>query len=120
MSFWNSRHLEARKEHKCIYCGKLIIPGEMYHRETGTFEGDFNDYCLCELCRPVAMKYDAGETLSDLFVNSILECPKCKEQYIRFIRLEEGAHKYKCTCHKCKHEWEHELTLKDFGVGVNQ
>ena len=118
MSFWNSRHLTAKKEHKCIYCGKKILIGERYHRETGTFEGDFNDYCLCELCKPVVMKYDEGEELSSLFQNSVIECPKCKNDYLNFKRLEPSIHKYKCTCHKCKHEWEHELTLKDFGVEV--
>ena len=90
----------------------------MYHRETGTFEGEFNDYCLCELCRPIVMKYDSGEELSSLFENSEIECPECKKRRIRFKRFEEGTHKYNCTCRDCGHEWEHELTLKDFGVEV--
>lgn len=120
MSFWNSRYLKARKEHKCIYCGKSIIPGEMYHRETGTFEDEFNDYCLCEFCKPVVMKYDSGEELSSLFQYSEIKCPECGESYIKFKRLEPSVHKYKCTCYKCKHEWEHELMLKDFGVEVEE
>ena len=43
MSFWNSTTHIARKLHRCEYCGKQIGVGEQYSRETGVYDGEFND-----------------------------------------------------------------------------
>lgn len=115
MSFWNSRKLKARKEHKCLYCGKGIAIGETYWRETGIFEGDFNDYCLDELCNTAVNKfYQSGDELGELFENltaeGIIECPKCKSDHLDWHRTEHFAHKYNCKCDKCGTEWDIELT----------
>jgi len=115
MSFWNSRHLKARKQHICIYCNKAILPGETYWRETGTFDGDFNDYCLDEVCKVAVHKFvENGEELGNLFesltAQGIVECPDCKSDYVSFKRRENGTHKYHCTCNRCDREWEIEIT----------
>lgn len=33
----------ARKEHRCIWCGELILKGEKYTRQKGRFEGEWCD-----------------------------------------------------------------------------
>ena len=51
MSFWNSRTRIARIPHRCEYCGKQIEVGEQYSRETGVYDGEFNDYSMCSRCK---------------------------------------------------------------------
>ena len=40
MDFYNQKHVKARKSHKCEFCGKEIIPGEIYSYESGKFDGE--------------------------------------------------------------------------------
>lgn len=115
MSFWNSRKLKARKEHKCMYCRKGIAIGEMYWRETGTFENDFNDYCLDEICKNAVAKFhDSGDELGwlfdDLTEEGVLECPNCSSSRLKWDRVEPNTHKYHCECRNCCHEWDVEIT----------
>lgn len=46
MSFWNSKKVKAKKRHRCLYCGQSIEIGELYSRETGIFEDDFQNFAL--------------------------------------------------------------------------
>ena len=39
MDFYNQKHVRARKSHKCEFCGKEIISGEIYSYESGKFDG---------------------------------------------------------------------------------
>lgn len=74
MSFWNSIERKARKEHSCIYCGKTIEKGETYSRESGTFEGEFNDYCLCLRCVWLINSFETdNEYLADLSIEGLKE-----------------------------------------------
>jgi len=44
---------KARKEHKCIECGRNIEPGEMYIWEKGLWEGSFSEFKTCSDCLSV-------------------------------------------------------------------
>ncbi len=41
---------KARKPHKCDECRRIIEPGETYHRDFYTFEGDTNTVRWCLQC----------------------------------------------------------------------
>ena len=107
MSFWESRTHRARKKHHCEYCGKVIEVGETYSRETGMYEGDFNDYCLCMRCRNVIsyFKYDCsyelGEFADDLFNTDFLECPKCHRNNSRTYDFSQDMSSIKLECDNC-------------------
>ena len=32
MDFYNQKHAKARKSHKCEFCGKEIVTGEIYEK----------------------------------------------------------------------------------------
>jgi hypothetical protein len=62
MGFWNSTHVKhSRKKRLCEYCDEMIGIGDSYFRETGVFNGDFNDYAFCERCKSVWTEYVFGE-----------------------------------------------------------
>ena len=42
MDFYNQKHAKARKSHKCEFCGKEIVTGEIYSYESGKFDGGEN------------------------------------------------------------------------------
>lgn len=49
-TFGHTRHLVARKEHRCEECGRKIAPGEKYDRHAGKWEGDFFTNVACAHC----------------------------------------------------------------------
>jgi hypothetical protein len=51
MSFWNSKTIKkTRKQHKCEFCGRIILIGSSCSSESGTYEGNFQHYYLCNRC----------------------------------------------------------------------
>jgi hypothetical protein len=42
--------VKARKPHVCEECGRIIEPGETYHRTAGSWEGDFFTNVACAHC----------------------------------------------------------------------
>lgn len=52
--FWSQSHPVARTQHRCVVCGRDIVPGARYLRESGKWEGElFSDACCldCETDR---------------------------------------------------------------------
>ena len=47
----------ARKEHKCVWCGEIILKGEKYHSRTYIFEGLQSDKTHND-CNSVMNKID--------------------------------------------------------------
>ena len=116
MGFWNSSKHEARKEHKCQYCQKKILIGETYHRETGTYDGEFNDYCLCERCRWFLTNIDneggeLGYFFDSIFEFDIINCPSCNSINIRDYKMSDDIQRMKCVCGECDTEWVSDLSL---------
>ena len=117
MSFWNEDKRKARKEHKCYYCGKIIKKDELYYRETGVYDNEFYDYCLCERCRWIIDKYEEpGEDLSDflevIFNNDFLCCPKCGSINMREHEFSQDKMSCECECDNCGNTWVEDLSLE--------
>jgi hypothetical protein len=45
-----TRHVTARKAHKCYECDRVITPGEVYEKTTGMWNGEFETFVTCEEC----------------------------------------------------------------------
>jgi len=119
VSFWNSRKHKARKEHRCQYCGKKILAGEIYHRETGIYESEFNDYCLCERCRWVLTNIDnesdeLGDFLDAIFELDLVSCPSCGSINLREYEMSDNKQSMECECDKCDTKWIEDLSLNGF------
>lgn len=118
MGFWNSREHKARKEHTCIYCNKTIEVGESYSRESGLYEGEFNDYCLCLRCLWLINNYareddyltDMRETL---FENDLISCPSCGSYSLVEFDEIENYQKAECECNHCYHTWVEDISLEN-------
>ena len=99
MSFWNSRTRIARIPHRCEYCGKQIEVGEQYSRETGIYEGEFNDYSLCSRCKG-AWTYLSGEYC----------CPICGGFNLREYDFADDMLSVECQCDKCDRKYMVDLS----------
>jgi hypothetical protein len=51
--FFATRWPKARTGHKCGECRRTILKGEVYHRCSGKFEGDFFDDITCAQCAEI-------------------------------------------------------------------
>ena len=125
MSFWNSIERKARKEHKCIYCGKTIEKGETYSRETGTFEGEFNDYCLCLRCLWLINSFASDEEyLADiyetLFENDLIICPSCSSTNLREYDISNDKMSMNCECDNCDEKWVADLSIEGIKELINR
>ena len=47
---YHEDEVRARKEHTCCECGGTILPGQIYQRASGLWEGEFSHYKTCERC----------------------------------------------------------------------
>ena len=117
MSFWNSIKRKARKEHSCIYCRKIIAKGEEYSRETGIFDGDFNDYCLCLRCVWLINTFETDkEYLADIWEtlinNDLIPCPSCGSNNPRECSMIENKQKVECECDECDEKWVADLSIE--------
>ena len=116
MSFWKESFIKsARKEHTCVYCNKDIKVGDTYIRETGIFEGDFNDYCLCPRCQYLVNKYDSGEVLSCLYdtlvENDYIVCPACGSINFKDFKVCEDKNSVYGECRDCGDKFATMITL---------
>lgn len=48
--FVDTRHVTARKNHKCCECGREIASGETYERTAGKWDSNFYVFKTCEQC----------------------------------------------------------------------
>lgn len=67
MEFYNERHPRARKVHTCEACRREIRPGEVYCRQTGTWEGDFFSRAWCSDCELVMSYFFDRLAAEDVF-----------------------------------------------------
>ena len=84
--FWNSTLIKkSRRVHRCEHCHVKIEIGQPYYKETGKYEGEFNNYSLCVRCKKLLTNsnpiWDDDEELGefhDKFMDSrFVQCPKC-------------------------------------------
>jgi hypothetical protein len=62
---------KAKKQHQCIWCGELILIGEIHFKEVGEYEGDFQSNRYHNECHSAADKYfkESGENCFDPYEN---------------------------------------------------
>jgi len=51
---YNSHHPRARHEHRCYECKRPILPGHVYERVSGRWDGEWNTYRFCADCEAIA------------------------------------------------------------------
>lgn len=121
MSFWNSRHVKkTQKTHKCAYCGSKIPVGSSCFHETGTYDGDFNDYRLCERCGRLINNYrnefcsenEIGEFTEDLVNTDILDCPNCHKARFSEYDFSEDSLSIEIECDNCDHTYTVDLSFE--------
>lgn len=54
----------ARKEHECMFCGRIIRKGEKYHRSTLVY-GYIYDWVECKKCQFVASELNMYDNYDD-------------------------------------------------------
>ena len=57
LDFYNSTKPKARKEYKCDLCGQIIHKGEVYHRYSGKYDGEFFDDKYHLTCQRIINAY---------------------------------------------------------------
>ena len=54
---FSMKDTKARKLHRCIWCGELILKGATYKRESSVFDGGFQDHAWHPECLEAQSKY---------------------------------------------------------------
>lgn len=88
-SEWNSfRHIQkTRTPHRCITCGRIIPTGSKSHNYVGEYEGDFQNWHLCDYCHEYVYPQIAGEEIDVYYaLFTYLQCtydtcPECGWNY---------------------------------------
>lgn len=121
MSFWESKKIKkTRKQHRCEYCGADIPIGSSCRNEVGTYEGDFNNYYLCERCVVFLDLFkdnsesELGSFVNDLFESNILSCPECGEHNFREYDFKDNMQAIEIECDDCEAKWTVDLSLERF------
>lgn len=118
MSFWNSKEIKkTKKTHYCEYC-LTDIPVESHCcNEVGTFEGEFNNYYLCDRCRMFIdhfVYFGSGDALGsfddELRDTDLLDCPKCKSSNSNSEYCDDGTSR-EMECNNCDNVWTVDLSL---------
>ena len=119
MSFWTSTPRKARKEHHCLYCGKVIHVGETYSREKGmAIDGEFCYYPLCSRCADVwdelhdGWDDSLGDFQDDLFDNDLVLCPFCGSAWTDERDCADDMQSITCTCGKCGKDYTLDLSAE--------
>jgi len=121
MSFWNSTHVKkSRKQHKCAYCFCHIQEGNPCWHETGTYEGEINDYYLCERCEKLISSggiwFDGSEL--DEFEDNLWEtdfknCPECKSNNVYIEKYSSDHLIGYAICEDCDNNYEVDLSAEN-------
>lgn len=59
--FYEVRTPKARKEHRCEDCNRTIAKGDVYHRVSGKFDGEFFDTITCAICIEIREAFTCDE-----------------------------------------------------------
>lgn len=120
MSFWDSKKIKkTRKPHRCEYCGAEIPVGSSCDNEVGTFEGDFNNYYLCNRClvfmdlyRDASNGDELGGIDDEIFDCGILDCPKCGSYRHMNTEWADDMQSIDLTCSDCGEDYTVDISLE--------
>lgn len=57
----------ARKEHKCVECGSTIHPGDRYEHTSGVWDGAWETFKTCRICKAVRADFFHGYLFGTLW-----------------------------------------------------
>jgi DNA-directed RNA polymerase subunit RPC12/RpoP len=128
--FWDSNYVKkSRKDHVCEFCyGKILQSSSCYH-EHGKYDGEFQDYYLCERCRELVDSRDerwewheSGELgeFHELFIDGgYIKCPKCGSNNYDKIDYSKDALSCTISCDNCDNEYKLNLSAENL-LGQNK
>lgn len=101
------------------------MTGELYHRETGIYENEFNDYCLCERCRWVLQNIDnesdeLGSFYDSIFEFDLVSCPACDSINLREYDFLDDMQTMECECDDCDTKWTADLSIEELELIISQ
>ena len=123
MGFWRNTQIKhARKEHRCIFCLRIIQKGESAEYSAGMFEGEFQSFYFCTRCEKFVEKYNIN--LSDSFGEGdfmeyahsidLARCPSCGSYNHREDEwTDKSMMSCKYQCDDCEHTWTADYSMKD-------
>ena len=77
-------HPTARKEHECMFCGRIIRKGEKYHRSTFVYD-DVYDWVECDKCEFVACELNMYDDCNNV---DGLSADVFQENINEYVRLQ--------------------------------
>lgn len=118
---WNNfRYVKkSRKEHQCISCGRLTPPGSKVHNYVGEYEGDFQNWHLCDYCYEyvypkINEEIDVYYELLTYLQYTYDTCPECGWNYgdPKVNRDKDDKCLYTIT-YKCGHTQDLHIPLTE-------
>jgi DNA-directed RNA polymerase subunit RPC12/RpoP len=115
---------KARKEHNCLFCGRIIEKGEQYYRQAGKYYSDFCASNYCELCEKVIIpaycdltresEWGENEGQRFIFWHGRIDCPNCgQDMEIINYDTKNDAIIFACRneeCSECGKKVTHKLS----------
>lgn len=123
MSFWSSRRVKkTRKEHICLFCNAAIPAGSTCSHESGMYEGEMNNYYLCDRCRELLSSSQGpwvdpwdntlGEFVDCLASTGAGSCPRCSKQHYSGFEFATDMLSAENECCSCGHVYIIDLSAK--------
>ncbi len=120
--FGEYKYVKTRKEHLCIYCGRMIPKGLTVRNYHGMWENDWQNWYACDFCiKFVEPDYvDVEEGISgdgiefnDWFYESgYINCSNCNTLKCVHDWDWENLTHIKIRCSGCEHTWVVEIPIE--------
>jgi uncharacterized protein with PIN domain len=121
MDFSSTKHIVARKRHKCDYCGFHIEKGETYSHSKGMYDGNFYDAKYCLRCAEISFWMERTGNLDqeeqrgfgeDFLDYGFIRCPNCGDSLggLELEHTEKDKAVYECS--KCSGKGEIDISLE--------
>jgi hypothetical protein len=83
-AFCETEHIKTRKDHKCIFCHRIIPKGSpnIYHWH-GMYDGEFQNSYACHWCE------DYQDSMVDDWDNEILDFWDCIREDLFYDKIQE-------------------------------
>ena len=117
--FGEYRFVKTNKPHECITCERIIPKGKKAYNYNGMYEGDWQNWYMCEPCEQLNVCEDNEEICGEEFHMWLIEskhaeCPKCKgidekgtrHGYHSAYKWDEKKETLHFECELCGHKWE--------------
>jgi len=123
MSFWrNTQVKHTRKEHRCIFCLRIIRIGEPAEYCAGMFEGEFQHYYFCDRCNRFVELYQielengftSGDFTDHIHYIDLASCPSCGSYNHREAEwVDDNMLSCHYVCDDCGCTWTADFSMKE-------